>query len=419
MASELLKGFRMLDLTDEKGALCGKIFADLGAEVIKVEPPEGCSTRRIPPFLDDLPGADRGLYFLAYEASKRSLTLNLEIPDARELLGELVKQADFIVESFPPGYLDARGIGYEALARLNPRLVHTSIMPFGDKGPARDYKAADIVTWAAGGVMYLMGEPGRPPLQMSLPQAGLHAGGEAAVASLLAHFARGRDGLGQQVVVDMQACIVWALMNEQAMPILHGNYLRRAGAYAGGLGMERKVVYRCKDGHISALVVGGPGGAMSTRALIAWMEEGDFAAPWMRQKDWVTWTPGVFMKATTADIEEVHDLEERIERFFMTMTKAEIYAGALKRRILLAPVSTVADIAADPQLKARDFFVTVAHDTLGRALTLPGPFVKLSATPIEAPMRAPRLGEHNREILSGLLGLDNTALTRLRAIGAT
>ncbi|MGH7987453.1 MAG: CaiB/BaiF CoA transferase family protein [Candidatus Binataceae bacterium] len=418
MASELLKGFRMLDLTDEKGALCGKIFADLGAEVIKVEPPEGCSTRRIPPFLDDIPGPDRGLYFLAYQAGKRSLTLNLEIPDARALLGELVKHADFIVESFPLGHLDARGLGYDALTRLNPRLILTSITPFGDKGPGRDYKAADIVTWAAGGMMYLMGEQGRPPLQMSLPQAGLHAGAEAAVASLMAHFARERDGLGQQVVVNMQACVVWTLMNEQAMPILHGNYLRRTGIYAGGLGMERKMVYRCKDGHISALVVGGPGGAMSTRALIAWMEEGGFATPWMHRKDWVIWTPGVFMKATAADIEEVRDLEERIERFFMTMTKAEIYAGALKRRILLAPVSTVADIATDPQLKAREFFVTVPHDTLGRALTFPGPFVKLSATPLEAPTRAPRVGEHNRDILGGLLGLDPKALTRLSAIRA-
>jgi benzylsuccinate CoA-transferase BbsE subunit len=418
MASELLKGFRMLDLTDEKGALCGKIFADLGADVIKVEPPAGCPTRRIPPFLDDTPGTDRSLYFLAYNAGKRSLTLDLELPDARALLGGLAKQSDFIVESYPSGYLDSRAVGYDALASLNQRLIYTSIMPFGDKGPARDYKAADIVTWAAGGMMYLMGDKDKPPLQMSLPQAGLHAGAEAAVASLLAHYAREIEGLGQHVVVDMQACIVWTLMNEQAMPILHGNHLTRTGVFAGGLGMERKMVYRCQDGFISALVVGGPGGAISTRALIAWMEEKGFAADWMKQKDWVTWTPGVFMKATEADIKEVRDLEARIEGFFMTMSKAEIYAGALKRRILLAPVSTVADIAADPQLKAREFFVDVPHDTLGRTLRFPGPFVKMSATPIEPPRRAPRLGEHNEQILADLLGLEKRQIAQLCAIGA-
>ncbi len=123
MGCDLLKGFRMLDLSDEKGALCGKIFADLGADVIKVEPPGGCPTRRIAPFLDDQPGADSSLYFLAYQASKRSVTLNLESADGRNLLAELAKKSDFLVESFPVGYLDSIGVGYEALAKLNPRLI--------------------------------------------------------------------------------------------------------------------------------------------------------------------------------------------------------------------------------------------------------------------------------------------------------
>src|ERR1700732_4038973 len=119
MSSELLKGFRMLDLADEKGALCGKMFADLGADVIKVEPPEGCSTRRIPPFLDDIPGPDRSLYALAYHAGKRSVTLNLESADGRALLSDLAVRTDFIVESFPVGYMDSIGLGYETLAKLN------------------------------------------------------------------------------------------------------------------------------------------------------------------------------------------------------------------------------------------------------------------------------------------------------------
>jgi crotonobetainyl-CoA:carnitine CoA-transferase CaiB-like acyl-CoA transferase len=246
MASELLKGFRMLDLTDEKGAMCGKIFADLGAEVIKVEPPSGCSTRRIPPFLEDEIGLDRGLYFMAYQAGKKSVTANLESADGRALVTELAKKCDFLVESFQLGYLDRIGLGYDALAKLNPRLVYTSVTPFGDTGPGKDYKWADIITWAAGGMMYLMGEEGKPPIEMALPQAGLHAGAEAAVASLIAHYPRETDGLGQRVVVNMQACIVWTLMNEQAMPILHGNHLSRSGVYAGSLGIRRKMVSAAK-----------------------------------------------------------------------------------------------------------------------------------------------------------------------------
>jgi benzylsuccinate CoA-transferase BbsE subunit len=163
MGSELLRGFRMLDLADDKGALCGKIFADLGADVIKVEPPEGCPTRRMPPFLDDIPEADRSLHFIAYQAGKRSVTLNLGSLDGRALLEDLVRKSDFLLESFPVGYMDSIGLGYERLAELNPRLIYTSVTPFGDKGPGKHYKAYDIVSWASGGPMFLMGEPGKPP----------------------------------------------------------------------------------------------------------------------------------------------------------------------------------------------------------------------------------------------------------------
>ena len=239
MASELLKGFRLLDLTDEKGALCGKMFADMGAEVIKIEPLAGCSTRTIPPFLEDKPGPDRSLYAIAYHAGKKSVTANLDSPDGRALVADLAAKADFLVESFPLGHLDSIGLGYDDLSRRNERLIYTSITPFGDKGPGRDYKWADIISWAAGGMMYMMGEEGKPPIQMSLPQAGLHAGGEAAVASTIAHYPRQVNGLGQKIVIDMQACIVWTLMNEQAMPILHGDHIRRTGVYTGSADARR------------------------------------------------------------------------------------------------------------------------------------------------------------------------------------
>jgi benzylsuccinate CoA-transferase BbsE subunit len=419
MGSELLSGFRMLDLADDKGALCGKIFADMGADVIKVEPPQGCSTRRIPPFVDDLPDADRGLYFIAYQAGKRSVTLNLDSADGRAMLEDLVRKSDFLLESFPVGYMESIGLGYRRLAELNPRIIYTSVTPFGDTGPGRNYKAADIVSWASGGPMFLMGDEGRPPLEMSLPQAGLHAGAEAAVASLLAHYAREIEGKGQRVVIDMQACLVWTLMNEQAMPILHGDYIRRTGVHYTATGTRRKLVYSCKDGYISTVLAGGSGvGAISMKGLVDWMSAAGFAADWMIAKNWSTWVPGILMKATEQDNHEIADLEDRVQRFFATMTKREIYAGALKRRILLAPVATAADIADDEQLKARNYFVRVEHDTVGRTLTLPGAFAKFSVTPVGPGRRAPRLGEHNGEVWGELLGIDGAHLGRLRAIGA-
>jgi crotonobetainyl-CoA:carnitine CoA-transferase CaiB-like acyl-CoA transferase len=412
MGSELLNGFRMLDLSNEKGALCGRIFADLGADVIKIEPPAGCSTRRIPPYLEDRAGPDRSLYFLAYQAGKRSVTIDIESAAGGDLARSLIKKSDFVVESFAVGYLDSIGLGYQALAALNPRIIHTSITPFGDRGPGKTYKGHDINVWAAGGMMYLMGKPDRPPLQMSLPQAGLHAGAEAAVASVIAHYARGATGEGQHVVVDMQACIVWTLMNEQAMPILHGDYLKRTGVHVGSAGVRRKVIFQCRDGYISALI----GAGASTKALADWMLECGFGAQWMKTKDWLNWTPAIAM--TKNDQEQILDLEERVQRFFMTMTKREIYEEALKRRLLLAPVADASDIASDPQLKAREYFVPIRHETLDRTMTLPGPFAKLSQTPIGPSRRAPTLGEHTDEVLSEIAGYEAAKIKALRSVGA-
>ena len=416
MRSELLNGVRMLDLTDERGALCGKMFADMGAEVIKIEPPQGCATRKIPPFLDDRPGPDHSLYFIAYQAGKRSITLNLESAEGRALLKQLVQRSDFLVEAFPLGYLESLGLGYDALAELNERLIHTSITPFGDKGPGKDYKAADIVSWASGGAMFLMGQEGRPPLQMSVPQAWLHAGAEAAVASMIAHYPRQMDGHGQHIVVNAQACGVWTLMNEQAMPLLHGDYLRRSGVFTGAIGGRRKTVYQCKDGHVSFLIAGGAY-FNSTNAVIAWMKEEGAAPAWLVEAGGLkTLTPSGFMAASAADLKELDDAEEAVQRFFLTKTKKELWQNILKRRLFGAPIANAADIADDPQLQARDYFVTV-DSVLGRRFTLPGAFAKMSETPVGPQGAAPQLGQHNGEIYGGLLGLSETETAELRASG--
>jgi crotonobetainyl-CoA:carnitine CoA-transferase CaiB-like acyl-CoA transferase len=178
------------------------------------------------------------------------------------------------------------------------------------------------------------------------------------------------------------------------------------------------MVYECKDGHISTLIAGGTTVGNSTKALIEWMREKGFGSEWMRTKDWVSWVPGVFMKLTEQDHFEINDLETTIQRFMLTMTKHEIYTQGLKRRIFLAPVANVADVASDEQLKARDFWTAVPHDTIGRTLTFPGPFAKLSTTPIGTTTRAPRVGEHNNEIYCGLLGFTPERLNKLRAAGS-
>jgi crotonobetainyl-CoA:carnitine CoA-transferase CaiB-like acyl-CoA transferase len=265
-----LRGYRVLDLADEMAALCGKMFADLGADVVKVEPLGGCPTRSIPPFLDDRAGPEDSCYFLTTAAGKRSVTLDLDQAQGRDLLCRLAERADFLIESFPLGYLDGLRLCYEALAARNPRLIYTSVTPFGDRGPGAAWQAADIVGWAAGGMMAMMGAPGSPPLQVSVPQACFHAGSEAAVASMLAHLERERSGLGQRVVVNMQAACVWATNSETAFPALEGRSLARSGIVPAGLG--RGSLYRCADGYVQ-LMIGGGMFLPTTLGLLDWLAE--------------------------------------------------------------------------------------------------------------------------------------------------
>ena len=187
-----------------------------------------------PPFLDEGPGPDRQLLLPGNGGGEAVGALDLDQAQGRELLCRLADGADFLIESFPVGYLDALGLSYETLAARNPRLIYTSVTPFGDLGPGATWQAADIVGWAAGGMMAMMGAPGRPPLQVSVPQAYSHAGSEAAVASMLAHLDRERSGLGQRVVVSMQAAGVWATNSETAFPPWRDRSLERTGIIPAG-----------------------------------------------------------------------------------------------------------------------------------------------------------------------------------------
>src|SRR3989304_4246953 len=162
-AESMLSSYRVLDLADEKGLICGKILGDLGADIIKVEKPGGDLARRLGPFYHDDPDPEKSLFWFSLNTSKRGITLNIESVDGREIFKRLVKTADFVIESFPPGYLDKLGLGYFDLEKINPGVILVSIAPFGQTGPYRDWKTADIVAWAMGGNMAPWGEPDRPP----------------------------------------------------------------------------------------------------------------------------------------------------------------------------------------------------------------------------------------------------------------
>lgn len=395
----MLTGLRVLDLTTGGALLCGRLLADLGADVIAVEPRGGNPARSRAPFWQDHMGPETSLFWLAYSCNKRSVTLALDHETGQEGLRRLVQTADVVLESFPPGYLDDLGLGYEALSTLNPGLIFTSISPFGQTGPRRHFRSTDLVTMALGGSAGLIGEPGRTPLRVGVPQADLHAGVEAGVATLLALQYRHQSGAGQHIDVATQSCIVWTLMNASHYAGLGQTTRSRFGDHRESLPGKRRMIFPCKDGYVSAVFFGGPFGAKGCHTLVRWMAEWNLAPDHMLETDWDTWDDVYLAELGEGAQAEIDRVETALADFFAPFTMQELYEQALERRLMIAPVAHAQATVEDPQLASRAFFVPLEHPALEATLPVPGPFAKCSVTPLHLRRRAPHLGEHNGEIL--------------------
>ena len=386
-----------LDLTEGGFNWCGKVLADLGADVIKIEPPEGSPSRRIGPFVEGKSGPDRSLFWASYCANKRSVALDIETDAGAETLRALAARADILIESFRPGYLDNLALGYADIRHVNPALVYTSITPFGQSGPYSQYSATDLVGWSMGGMQYVGGDADRQPVRISAPQAELHAGAHAAAGTMAAFWRSRSVGRGQRVDVSMQTAVIWTLMNATPFPPLHKSNVERSGDYRARGHMTIRQVFECLDGHLS--VVQAP---RTLRGLTEWMAEEGKAPEWLAQIDWDSWNPGVIEADDAAGIDLFNRVQACVERFIASKPKNELYLRAIDRGILLAPCHTVKDIAESVQLDARDFWRELEHPALNGTLTHLGPFIKMSETPIEISRPAPRVGEHNQEVLRGI-----------------
>jgi len=413
MADSLLDIYRVLDLTDEKGYLCGKILADLGVDVIKIEKVGGDPGRKCGPFYGDNPGPDNSLYWWAFNCNKRGVTLNIESSDGQEIFKRLSKSCDFVLESFPPGYMESLGLGYSALSQANLKLIMVSITPFGQTGPYKNYKSCDLVSMAMGGIMYLCGDTDRPPVRISCPQAYLHAGAHAAVGAMSALYSRTRTGEGQHVDVSIQASLLSTLMHARGFWDLNRVVLHRGGQIRSGVTEKTgvRLLWQCKDGYVCYNLGGGVAQSLSNQNLVNYMVSEGMATPTLKETDWKTFHFG------RASQQQIDQLEEPIGEFLMTHTKAELDKEASERRIILYQVATVEDIFNSPQLASRDFWVEIEHPELNRTITYPGPFIKSTQTPIKLSRRAPLIGEHNEEIYIRELGLSTEDLVILKQAG--
>ena len=406
----MLSPYRVLDLTDEKGLLCGKILGDLGADVIKIERPGGDPARSIGPFYHDEPDPEKSLFWFALNTSKRGITLNIETADGQKIFKKLVKNADFVIESFPPGYLDKLGLDYKALEKINPGVILVSITPFGQTGPYKDYKTSDIVAWALGGYLAPFGDSDRPPVRISHhSQAYLHAGADGAMGALTALYHRGSAGEGQQVDVSIMDAVAQCTENLAGVRGVGKRFRKPGGEMSPGANHIARKAYRCKDGWLSWAF--GSSRNSPGRPLIEWMDSEGMADDFLRNFDW---DRPDFPKTTQ---DEMDRMEKQAARFFLSHTKAELLDGAVKHGIMLYPVSTTADMLENPQLIARQFWVEVEHPELGVNITYPGPFGCASETPLGISRRAPLIGEHNREIYEKELGISKARLTILKKAG--
>src|SRR5438132_603688 len=315
----MLRDCRVLDLTTERGLLCGQVLGDLGADVIKVEPVGGSPVRQLPPFFGDQSGPQRSVYWWAYNRNKRGITLDLDREEGRSIFRQLAGKADFIIESANPGYWSERGLGYQELSTLNPTLVMVSISPFGQNGPKASYADSDLIIMAAAGVLILYGDEDRPPIRMSVPQAYLHASVDGAAAALIAYYERLDSGLGQHVDVAAQESVGLANQSTALMVPIRGEETRRmaGGAQLGSLRVP--LVWNASDGQITFVFLFGSALGPFTRRFMDYLYEQGGCDQAMRDTDWIRY--GAELLSGRVPMRDYDRCKATISEFFSQKTK--------------------------------------------------------------------------------------------------
>ena len=391
----------MVDLSDERGHLCGYILAALGAEVIAVEPPDGSRARRLPPFVDDVEDIERSLTHFAYNRGKKSVTLNVRLPEDQDRLRTLIGTSDVVISSNRPGELAEFGLGHEQLRADFPGLICVDITAFGQTGPKANWAATDLTVMASAATLSVTGDEDRPPVRLTVPQ-GFHFGAaSAASGAILALLERSASGHGQHVDAAAQRT---ATLGTQAGLLSTGvgsvDSKRSAGGAVTGK-VRLRLVYPASDGYVSITHVFGMPIGQNTARLMQWVHEEGFCDAAVRDKDWIGYLD--LLESGAEPIEEWDKAKSAVAAFTSSKSKRELLEGAMERGLLMAPISTPADVLASDQFAARSFFETVVHPTTDRKLRVPGAFAKCSATPLQPLGPAPTLGQHNDEFGALLL----------------
>ena len=396
----MLSEYRVLDLTDERGHLAAFILAQMGAEVIAIEPPSGSHARQLAPFAEGIDDGEHSLHHWAYNRGKKSVVLDLDTPDGISELRRLIAGADVMFDSFDPGVMASLGLTPSEIAELNPHMIDVSITAFGGDGPKANWEHSDLTLQAAAGNMVLTGDDDRSPLRAggTLPQAFGNAASEAAGAALIALFERqSTSGLGQHIDVSAQHSMNQCTQsNSLATPLGATPPTRLAGGVELG-GIRIQIMWPCLDGYASVSFLFGPAFGPFTTNLMTWIYEEGFCDEATRDKDWVEYA--LMLLDGRESKEEYQRVKDILTEFFATKPKAELLEAAMKRRVLITPVTTTEEVVNSEQLDFRGYWETVEHGD-GSMVDYPGAFAKFAETPLKVLAEAPRLGDHTVQVLS-------------------
>ena len=387
----MLSGCRILDFTDERGALAGAMLAQLGAEVVLVEPPGGGAIRWRPPFIDDEPGLDRSLLHLGFNRGKSSVVVDWLSEAGRGELRVLFDGADAVLLSGGPRDHAQRGLSAPAqLVDDHPHLVVANVSGFGLTGPKADWADGDLVCGAAGFQQSVTGDFDRPPLRTAVPQVFMHAAADAAVGVLVALAERERSGLGQLVDLSAQESYIWAgfylaYASAWDAPVSH-----RCGAAPKTGPLTTRFDFPASDGYVTITLMLGAAVGPFTNRLVGWMVEQNGCPAELADTDWASFDP-------FGDPGRLDRLNRAVGDFTATMTRAELMQGARERRLLLAPVFTIDDVLAADQYRVRGLWRSVDLGD-GRTVKTPGPIAVTTPEPLTELGPAPGLGAHTGQL---------------------
>jgi benzylsuccinate CoA-transferase BbsE subunit len=396
----MLQDVRVLEISDRPTMLAGQILADLGADVVTVEPPEGAAGRRLEPFVDDNPGLERSLTWQCFNRNKRGITLRYDCGDGAALVAALAPRFDIVLEAAPSGG-DAPLQG----VTLPRTVVHCMATPFSASGPKAHYRFEDLILMAASGAPAPAGDPDRPPLFFPVPQAMIEAGAETAVAALAGLAARDNDGLGQDVAVSVRTAAMMSALS-RAFAGFSGDKPAARSA-AGGMGFSgaraAPIIYPCADGYMLVSIALGAGFAAMTREMARWAIETGALAAEFGDANWRDLGKG--SSADPASRAALGALVDAVAELCRSRTKAELAAAARRYGFMAAPVMTMADIAQYHHFRERGLFATSEIAPDGRKIDVPARFIQYSNYRIEIKRPAPRLSEHTAQILVDELDL--------------